>query len=200
MSRPDEIYVSTDIEADGPFPGPHSMLSFASVAFLPDETVLGEFTVNLTELPETAPHPVTMKWWEEFPEAYAAARTDPEPPEQAMPRYAAWLMDLPARPVFVAHPVAWDFGWIYSYLLRFHGTCPFGHSGLDIKTLAMAALDIPYRNCMKVNFPEEWFDEAAPHTHVAREDAYEQGVLFCRILRHLRAVQARSGDEASKGD
>jgi hypothetical protein len=25
-----EIYVSTDIEADGPIPGPHSMLSFAS--------------------------------------------------------------------------------------------------------------------------------------------------------------------------
>jgi hypothetical protein len=28
-----EIYVSTDIEADGPIPGPHSMLSFASVAY-----------------------------------------------------------------------------------------------------------------------------------------------------------------------
>jgi hypothetical protein len=25
-----EIYVSTDVEADGPIPGPHSMLSFAS--------------------------------------------------------------------------------------------------------------------------------------------------------------------------
>ncbi len=29
---PDEIYVSTDVEADGPIPGPHSLLSFASVA------------------------------------------------------------------------------------------------------------------------------------------------------------------------
>lgn len=29
-----EIYVSTDIEADGPIPGPHSMLSFASAAYL----------------------------------------------------------------------------------------------------------------------------------------------------------------------
>lgn len=26
-----EIYISTDVEADGPIPGPHSMLSFACV-------------------------------------------------------------------------------------------------------------------------------------------------------------------------
>ncbi len=28
-----EIYISTDVEADGPIPGPHSMLSFASAAY-----------------------------------------------------------------------------------------------------------------------------------------------------------------------
>lgn len=28
-----EIYVSTDIETDGPIPGPNSMLSFGSAAF-----------------------------------------------------------------------------------------------------------------------------------------------------------------------
>jgi len=182
-----EVYVSTDVEADGPFPGPHSMLSFASVALQPDETVLAEFSVNLQELPGTAPHPVTTKWWAEFPEAYARARLDPEPPEQAMPRYAAWLGALPARPVFVAHPAVWDFAWIYSYLLRFHGDCPFGHSGLDIKTLAMAALDIPYRDCTKSNFPTSWLDDQQRHTHVALDDAREQGVLFCRVLKQLRA-------------
>ena len=160
----------------------------------------GEFTVNLTELPETVPHPVTMKWWEDFPEAYAASRTNQESPEDAMPRYAAWLNDLPARPVFVAHPVAWDFGWIYSYLLRFHGTCPFGHSGLDIKTLAMAALDIPYRNCMKSNFPSSWLDEEDRHTHVALDDAREQGVLFCRALNHLRASQSQVVDPEPVGE
>ena len=35
----DEIYVSTDIEADGPIPGPHSMLSFASAAYRADKTL-----------------------------------------------------------------------------------------------------------------------------------------------------------------
>lgn len=36
-----EVYVSTDVEADGPIPGPNSMLSFASAAYLgPGRVVL----------------------------------------------------------------------------------------------------------------------------------------------------------------
>jgi hypothetical protein len=39
MSRKPEIYVSTDIEADGPIPGMNSMLSFGSAAYLADKTL-----------------------------------------------------------------------------------------------------------------------------------------------------------------
>ncbi len=31
-----EIYVSTDVESDGPIPGPHPLLSFAFAAYTPD--------------------------------------------------------------------------------------------------------------------------------------------------------------------
>ena len=46
-----EIYVSTDVEADGPIPGPHSMLSVASAAYRPDKSVVATFSVNLETLP-----------------------------------------------------------------------------------------------------------------------------------------------------
>jgi len=36
-----ETYVSTDVEADGPIPGPNSMLSFASAAYSAEKAVLG---------------------------------------------------------------------------------------------------------------------------------------------------------------
>jgi DNA polymerase III epsilon subunit-like protein len=42
-----EIYVSTDVEADGPIPGPHSMLSVGSAAFTADKQLVGTFEVNL---------------------------------------------------------------------------------------------------------------------------------------------------------
>ena len=46
-----EIYVSTDVEADGPIPGPHSMLSFGSAAFRQDKTLVSTFSANLELLP-----------------------------------------------------------------------------------------------------------------------------------------------------
>lgn len=49
-----EIYVSTDVEADGPIPGINSMLSFGSAAYLADKTLVGTFTVNLQTLPGQA--------------------------------------------------------------------------------------------------------------------------------------------------
>jgi hypothetical protein len=39
-----EIYVSTDVEADGPIPGPNSMLSFGSAAYTANKKLLGTFS------------------------------------------------------------------------------------------------------------------------------------------------------------
>ena len=179
---PDEIYVSTDVEADGPIPGPHSMLSFASVAYRANKTIVAEFTANLAALPGAQPHPRTMVWWGGFPDALAKARENPEDPAVVMPRYAKWLRDLPGRLVFVGQPAGYDFLWVYWYLMRFHGDSPFGHSALDVKTYAMALLKKDYRDCVKGALPDEWRDPL-PHTHVALDDAREQGALFCNMLR-----------------
>ncbi len=58
-----EVYVSTDVETDGPIPGPHSMLSVGSAAYLADKTLIGTFSVNLETLPGATGHPETMVWW-----------------------------------------------------------------------------------------------------------------------------------------
>jgi hypothetical protein len=67
-----EIYVSTDIEADGPIPGPYSMLSFASAAVRADGTPADTFAANLAALPGASADPATMAWWDAHPEAWAA--------------------------------------------------------------------------------------------------------------------------------
>ena len=180
-----EIYISTDIESDGPIPGPNSMLSFASAAFLPDQTVVSTFTANLELLPGAAGDPKTMAWWATQPDAWAATRRDARDPAAVMPEYLAWLKALPGKPVFVGYPVAYDFMFVYWYLIRFAGESPFSHSALDIKTLAMIALGTDYRSAVKRNMPQEWFGHA-PHTHVALDDALGQGILFCNILAAIK--------------
>src|SRR5215467_8154746 len=96
-----EIYVSTDVETDGPIPGPHSMLSFGSAAYLADKTLVGTFSANLETLPGAAGNPSTMEWWATQKVAWEACRQNPQPPETAMRQYLSWLKGLPGRPVFV---------------------------------------------------------------------------------------------------
>jgi len=175
-----EIYVSTDVEADGPIPGPNSMLSFGSAAYRADKTLVGTFTANLETLSGAAGAPETMAWWQTQPEAWAACRKDPQPPQRVMQNYLAWLKQLPGKPVFVAYPAAYDFLFVYWYLIKFTSESPFSHSALDIKTYAMALLRCDYRDATKRNMPKRWFDDV-PHTHRALDDAIEQGALFCNL-------------------
>ena len=93
----------------------------------------------------------------------------------------AWLKGLPGKPVFVGYPAAYDFLFVYWYLMRFAGESPFSHSALDIKSYAMAVLGCEYRSATKRNMPKAWFDPI-PHTHVALDDAKGQGALFCNLL------------------
>lgn len=180
MTKP-EIYVSTDIEADGPIPGPHSMLSFASAAYTADKKLIGTFTANLTELPNAQAHPATQAWWDKNPDAWNACRQNCKDPAVVMQEYVDWIKKLPGNPVFVGYPAAYDFMFIYWYLIKFTGSSPFSHSALDIKTYAMAILKKNYRESTKRHMPKHWFDQL-PHTHIALDDAIEQGALFCNIL------------------
>jgi hypothetical protein len=126
-----EVSISTDCETDGPIPGPHSLLSFASAAFLPNKTLLGTFSANLEPLPGAQPDPRTWEWWQSQPEAWAACRSDLQPPDKGMLAYLAWLKK-------------------------------------------------PYRETTKRGMPRRWFDPL-PHSHVALDDAIEQGCLFCNM-------------------
>jgi hypothetical protein len=176
-----EIYVSTDVETDGPIPGPHSMLSFGSAAFTADKRLIRTFEANLELLPDACGHPATMAWWQTQPEAWAACRENLRDPAVAMPEYVWWLKALPGKPVFVGYPATFDFLFVYWYLIQFAGESPFSFSALDIKTYAMAVLGTGYRDAVKRNMPRHWFGNR-PHTHKALDDAIGQGELFCNML------------------
>jgi DNA polymerase III alpha subunit (gram-positive type) len=181
-----ELYISTDIETDGPIPGPHSMLSFGSAAYTADKRLISTFSANLTLLPGASPNPETAAWWATQPIAWAACRENPEAPELVMPRYVSWVKSLKGKPVFVAYPAGFDFLFIYWYLIKFAGESPFSFSALDMKTFAMAQLKLDYRDSTKRKMPKHWFDDF-PHTHIALDDAIEQGALFCNMLKDNRS-------------
>jgi hypothetical protein len=119
-----EIYVSTNVEADGPIPGPNSMLSFGSAAYTGQKELIGTFSANLETLPGATADP-TAEWWAQPPEAWAACRQELEIPETVMRHYVVWLKALPGKPVFVGYPAGFDFLFVYWYLICFAGERAF---------------------------------------------------------------------------
>lgn len=187
MSLP-ELYFSLDVEADGPIPGPHSMWSLGCSALNQAGEIVGEFDVNFKELPGAKGDPDTLAWWDkQDPKIRARCREDQQDPQAAMSRFTKWVLDISAQhkamPVAVAYPAGYDWLFVYWYLVYFGQKSPFGFSCLDIKTYAMVKLNLPYRETTKKNMPKRWFEDLPPHTHLAIDDAREQGLLFLNMVR-----------------
>ena len=170
------------------------MLSLGAAAFTGDGALANTFSANLEALPEAREDPKTMRWWATQPEAWAACRTQTQDPGQAMRGFNTWVLahaKTVGTPVMVAYPAAFDTMWIEWYLYRFVGDSPFRRRAIDIKTLAMVAMGKGYRTAVKARMPRHWH-AVVRHTHVAVDDAIEQGELFMNIVRELNAQRPNS--------
>lgn len=188
-----EVYISVDVETDGPIPGQNSMLSIGAAAFLPDRRMLGTFSMNLVKLDGAVADPHTEEWWATQPEAWNACRKDIQDPSDVMVKFNVWVREMCAtqgsdpllNPVFVGYPAGFDFLFVYWYLIKFVGLSPFSFSALDIKTYAMAIMDCGYRDVSKGSM-RRFKEPGLKHTHVAVDDAIEQGYLFLNLLKARR--------------
>jgi len=183
-----ELYISCDIEADGPCPGLFSMLSFGLAAFTLDKRLVGTFSRNLEVLDGAQTDERTMKWWAQADQAaaYAKSREGLTSPRGAMVDCKSWLEDMKVfgRPIVVGAPSGFDFTFMYYYFQRFLGESPIGFASLDLRSYAAAVMKRQYRHVGKRQYPAEWIDDDLPHTHVALDDAIEQGCILINMMRH----------------
>ena len=186
-----EIYVSVDIEADGPIPGPYSMLSLGAAAFLEDGTMVDTYYVNIETLEGASGHTDTMKWWATQPGAWAYCREHTVSPKEATESFVRWVQNMDGKPVFVGAPAGFDFTFVYWYMMKFCDYSPFSFSAIDTKTYAMALLGTEYRKSTKKSYPRHWFDGLPKHTHIAINDAIGQGMLFIKMLQENKKGRNR---------
>ena len=189
------IYVVTDIETDGPWPGPNSMRSFASVAVSADGEQRGVFEAVLEPLPGAAPNPDTYAWFQTQPQAWAAATADPRPVARVMAEFTDWVRGLPAPRMFAASPLAFDGGWIDYYLRRFtryglvagpyENDVLFDGPGLCLRSYAAAVTGRPVAEMSPAALPAAWFG-GIEHTHRAIDDARGYAHLLAELFRRAR--------------
>ncbi len=195
--NPERIYVVTDIEVDGFTPGPHSMLSFASVAVTASGKQMGEFEAVLEPLPGSQHDPHVWDWFQsQPPEVLAAATTDPQPVPQVMADFVTWVQGLGEEREFCASPLGFDGPYVDYYLRRFttYSVCPaiydeaplFHGPGLCLKSLACGVTGGDPATFMIHDLPQSWFGDV-PHTHRAIDDARGYANLLVEVMRRGRA-------------
>lgn len=196
----DEIYLSLDIEADGRVPGISSMLSFGIAAYDINKNYLGSFERNLDLLPNAKPHPETELFWRDNMDAYNVTRVNTVAPYNAMSDCAKWIADI--RKTFgknvtvVGYPATFDYMFYNWYMVAFLGQNSMGFGAMDVKSYAMAMLKKTFRSTTKRAMPRHWFDNF-PHTHVALDDALEQGALTVNMIRDNLGLAPISGIKKS---
>lgn len=177
-----DIYVSFDVETNGPIPGLYSMLAIGCAAYRYPKELVSTFERNLEVLPDAKEHPDTMNWWQGFPEAYAKTRENQVSPKQAMTELFEWSQNLPGKTTFAAYPCGFDFTFLYWYMMAMTNINSWVFSCVDMKTYAMALMKVDYRRSAKKYLPQHWFDKDLPHTHGALDDAIEQGAMFMNMM------------------
>ncbi|MFG2616042.1 3'-5' exoribonuclease domain-containing protein [Streptomyces sp. NPDC048507] len=183
------LYISVDIEADGPIPGPYSMISFGAAvagrqdgaAYTPADPSERTFYREL--------RPIGERY---VPQALAVSGLDRDrllregaEPAVAMAEFRAWIREVSAgaQPVMCGYPASYDWTFLYWYLISFGDDSPFGHSGcLDMKTLYATKARVPLRAAVKGHMPPELLPRR-PHTHHALDDAVEQAELMNNLMR-----------------
>jgi hypothetical protein len=188
-----ELYISADIEANGPCPGLFSMLSFGLAAFTLEKELVATFSRNLELLDGAGLDERTMTWWA-LPEnvaAYQKSRQNLVSPRDAMLECKEWLdaMRRFGRPIVCGAPSGFDFTFLYYYFWRELGESPIGFASLDLRTYAAAVMKRQYRQVGKRQYPSEWIDDGLPHTHVALDDAIEQGCILINMIRNNMSLE-----------
>lgn len=186
---PADLYISGDVEADGPIPGRYSMLSFGLC-------VAGRFDGR-----ELQPHdpegdtfyaelqPISEEWESE---ALKVARLDREQlartgrsPGQAMTEASSWVQKVAGddRPVFVGFPAVFDWLFLYWYFVAFaDGGSPFEFSAvLDMKTMFQQKARVVTSATGLSDLPAP-LRSSYPHTHNALDDAVQQADVFVRLF------------------
>ncbi|HEX6679133.1 MAG TPA: 3'-5' exoribonuclease [Gaiellaceae bacterium] len=186
---PADLYVSGDIEADGPIPGQYSMLSFGLC-------LAGRFDGREFQ----ALDPGAQTFYAELqpiserfdPEAVRVSRLNREElkrkgraPRDAMTEAARWVRKAAGddRTVFVGFPVVFDWMFLYWYFVAFaDGGSPFDFSAvLDMKTMFQQKARVVTAAAGLSDLPAE-LDSRRPHTHNALDDALRQAEIFARLF------------------
>ncbi len=174
---PSECWISVDVETAGPNPGSYSLLAIGACRY--DDPTIG-FSIRLVPVHDRAEASAVAVSGLDLAEL---SRSGTEP-AAAMQAFADWLEEVVpsgTRPVFVGFNAGFDWMFVCDYFHRYLGRNPFGHASIDIKSVALGALGIPWPQTSLRSLSARLLDGRLL-THDALQDARDQATLLRTVL------------------
>lgn len=150
-------FIVVDVEADGPYPGDYSMVSFGAVVVEP----------SLTKFFYGEVKPISEQW---KPDALAISNISREThltfkePMEVMNDFTYWIQAVSkGHPVFISDNPCFDWQFINYYLHKYTGKNPFGFSGRRIGDMYCGLVNDAYAKWKHLR--------KTKHTHHPVDDA-----------------------------
>lgn len=184
------VYLSFDIEADGPSPARNNMISLGICGLDINCNELYRYEANILPLVDHSVDPATMaRFWDKNPVAWTHATSNQITCIQAMDRLADDLAKLTCdgyRFVWVAQPAAYDWQWLnyyWNYAID-HDMQPsvsLGYKADCISTMFSTYVSMK-KNIDQTKLWNELYGHN-PSDHVAYYDARHQGYVYVKLLK-----------------
>lgn len=166
-----KLYISLDVESDGPAPGLYSMVSFGAVVV--DDALDNAFFGQT--------RPISNNWQPDALAISGITREDHETypdPSDTMCKFKKWLLELGTqRLICISDNPAFDWQFINYYLHKYTGDNPLGFSARRIGDI--------YCGLQKDLYARWRHLRDTPHTHNPVEDAKGNAEAFLKILKEL---------------
>jgi DNA polymerase III epsilon subunit-like protein len=172
-----EVYIVVDVEASGPNPGDHALLSIgACTVEEPRQTFYVELQPDKAAFTSEAMAVNGLSL-----ERLAAEALSPEEAMQAFAGWVAQVVPEDARSVFAAFNAPFDWMFVNDYFHRYLGHNPFGHSALDIKSFYMGLEGVTWQETSH-RYVSQRYCAKPELTHHALDDALDEAEILQAML------------------
>lgn len=185
------VYLSFDIEADGPSPACNSMLSLGICGLDAEGTEIMKYQENIYPLIGHTMDANTKLFWDAQPEAWEFVNTNQVDYHDAMQKLSDELDRLKEKGYtlkWIAQPAAYDWQWLnYYWNLCFNGHKPLAYKAECISTMYSTYCLI---NRLSNEDNNKLWNELYgknPCPHNSYYDAKHQGFLYVGLLRRMTA-------------
>ena len=197
--RLQKVYMTINVESDGPDPALNNMLELSCVLHFENGTIIDELNIKFIALPNRKPDQFTMlNFWNVNPEAWEWVNTDCIDVDTGMSQFIEFFEKYSKLYSirFVGDPASRDFVWLQEYYTNY---AMFSTIKLFPYCRCLTTMRKSYQKMLNLTDDESWIlknrmqngedNQNSTRSHIGIERARKQAREFCLLRQKMYNFQ-----------